>query len=136
MCVLFTWYIYCCYGSSLRTNPLALSLGQVKLDSDKWKLWKNLFEQIEKISKFGFRASKRKKMTKTAVNVCSNSLTWQIKNTFLDNNLSIRCKSISLCFCCPIWRIVSKKQQGFIILCIQVCFLLSKFLLPHLLFSS
>jgi len=28
---------------SLRTNPLARNLGQVKLDSDKWKLWKNLF---------------------------------------------------------------------------------------------
>ena len=30
--------------SSLRANPLAWSLGQVKLDLDKWKLWKNLFE--------------------------------------------------------------------------------------------
>jgi len=26
---------------SLRTNPLARSLGQVKLVSGKWKLWKN-----------------------------------------------------------------------------------------------
>ena len=24
---------------------------------DKWKLWKNLFEQTENFSKFGFRAS-------------------------------------------------------------------------------
>jgi hypothetical protein len=29
---------------SLHANPLAWSLGQVKLDSDKWKLWKNLLE--------------------------------------------------------------------------------------------
>jgi hypothetical protein len=29
---------------SLRANPLARSPGQVKLDPDKWKLWKNLFE--------------------------------------------------------------------------------------------
>jgi len=29
---------------SLRANPLARSQGQVKLNSDKWKLWKNLFE--------------------------------------------------------------------------------------------
>jgi len=28
---------------SLRANPLAWSPGQVKLDSDKWKLLKNLF---------------------------------------------------------------------------------------------
>jgi hypothetical protein len=31
-------YIY-----SLRANPLARSPGQVKLDSDKWKLWKNCY---------------------------------------------------------------------------------------------
>jgi hypothetical protein len=31
-----------CY--SLRANPLARSLGQGKLDSDKWKLWKNLLQ--------------------------------------------------------------------------------------------
>ena len=30
--------------NSLCTNPLAQCPGQVKLDSDKWKLWKNLFE--------------------------------------------------------------------------------------------
>jgi len=30
--------------SSLLANPLAQSQGQVKLDSDKWKLWKNLFQ--------------------------------------------------------------------------------------------
>jgi hypothetical protein len=29
---------------SLRSNPLAPSPGQVKLDSDKWRLWNNLFE--------------------------------------------------------------------------------------------
>jgi len=29
---------------NLRANPLTQSLGQVKLDSDKWKLWKNFFE--------------------------------------------------------------------------------------------
>ena len=29
---------------SLHANPLARSPGQVKLDSDKWKLWENLFE--------------------------------------------------------------------------------------------
>jgi hypothetical protein len=33
--------------SSLRANPLARSLGQVKLDLDKWKLRKNMFEYIE-----------------------------------------------------------------------------------------
>ena len=43
---------------SLCVNPLAQSLGQVKLDSDKWKLWKNLFEKIENFSKFGFRANR------------------------------------------------------------------------------
>jgi hypothetical protein len=32
--------VYC----SLHANPLARSLEQVKLDLDKWKLWKNLFE--------------------------------------------------------------------------------------------
>ena len=32
---------------SFRTNSLARSPGQEKLDSDKWKLWKNLFEYIE-----------------------------------------------------------------------------------------
>ena len=29
---------------SLHANPLARSPGQVKLDSDKWQLWKNLLE--------------------------------------------------------------------------------------------
>jgi len=29
--------------TSLCANPLVQSLGQVKLDSNKWKLWKNLF---------------------------------------------------------------------------------------------
>jgi len=29
---------------SIRVNPIAPSPGQVKLDLDKWKLWKNLFE--------------------------------------------------------------------------------------------
>ena len=29
---------------TLHANPLAQSPGQVKQDSDKWKLWKNLFE--------------------------------------------------------------------------------------------
>jgi len=42
---------------SLHANPLAWSLGQVKLDSDKWKLWKNLLEWIDFFSKFGFRES-------------------------------------------------------------------------------
>ena len=28
----------------LRSNPLARSPGQVKLDSNKWKLWKNVFK--------------------------------------------------------------------------------------------
>ena len=32
--------MYC----SLRANPLARSPGQVKLDSDKWKLWKNKYK--------------------------------------------------------------------------------------------
>ena len=45
---------------SLCTNPLARSPGQVKLDSDMWKLWKNLFELVENLSKFGFRASRWK----------------------------------------------------------------------------
>ena len=47
---------------SLCTNPLARSPGQVKLDSDMWKLWKNLFELVENLSKFGFRASRWKKI--------------------------------------------------------------------------
>jgi len=29
---------------SLHANTLARRPGQVKLDSNKWKLWKNLFE--------------------------------------------------------------------------------------------
>jgi len=32
------------WGNSLRDNPLARRPGQVKLDSDKWKFWKKLFE--------------------------------------------------------------------------------------------
>jgi len=32
------------YMHSLRANPLACSPEQVKLNSNKWKLWKNLFE--------------------------------------------------------------------------------------------
>jgi hypothetical protein len=48
--------------SSLRANPLVWSLRQVKLDSDKWKIWKNLFEQIEFFSKFRFWASRWKKL--------------------------------------------------------------------------
>ena len=57
------YVISVCVGftHSLLANPLAQSPGQVKLNSDKWKLWKNLFEWIEKISKFGFRASMWKK---------------------------------------------------------------------------
>jgi hypothetical protein len=39
-----------------------MALGQVKLDSDMWKLWKNLFELVENLSKFGFRASRWKKL--------------------------------------------------------------------------
>ena len=34
---------------------------KVKLDLNKWKLWKNLFQSIENFSKFGFRASRWKK---------------------------------------------------------------------------
>jgi hypothetical protein len=34
------------------------NIGQVKLDSDKWKLGKNLFEIIENLSKFGFWTSR------------------------------------------------------------------------------
>jgi len=30
------------YICSLHANPLVRNQGQVKLDSDKWKLWKNL----------------------------------------------------------------------------------------------
>jgi hypothetical protein len=30
--------------SSLRINPLPWSMGQVKLNSNKWKLWKNLLK--------------------------------------------------------------------------------------------
>jgi hypothetical protein len=41
----------------LHVNPLARNQEQVKLDSDEWKLWKNLFEYIELFSIFGFRAS-------------------------------------------------------------------------------
>jgi hypothetical protein len=32
------------HSNSLRANPLARSPEKVKLDSDKWKLSKNLFE--------------------------------------------------------------------------------------------
>ena len=39
--------IYIMAVSSLHANPNARSPGQVKLDSDKWKLWQNLFEWIE-----------------------------------------------------------------------------------------
>jgi len=38
--------LQCCFFidfDRLRANPLAGSPGQVKLESDKWKLWKNLF---------------------------------------------------------------------------------------------
>jgi hypothetical protein len=44
---------------SLRGNPLAQSLGQVKLYSDKWKriCFNNFF-----LSKFGFRATSWKKL--------------------------------------------------------------------------
>jgi hypothetical protein len=38
------WTVCLKLFNSLCTNPLAWSLWQVKLDSDKWKLWKNLFE--------------------------------------------------------------------------------------------
>ena len=39
--------ILICYDSPC-TSPLAPSPGQVKLDLDKWKLWKNLFELLNK----------------------------------------------------------------------------------------
>ena len=57
--------------SSLRANPLARSPGKVKLDSDKWKLWKNLFEWIEKFSKFGCRASRWKKLRQRNYRYCA-----------------------------------------------------------------
>jgi hypothetical protein len=38
-------------NTSLHTNPLARSPGQVKLDSEKWKLWEILFQKIENVSK-------------------------------------------------------------------------------------
>jgi len=60
---------FCFYCSSnckdvdnIHANPLARSTGQVKLDSDKWKLWKNLFEYDSNFSKFGFWASRWKKL--------------------------------------------------------------------------
>ena len=44
------------------------TLTHLPVARDKWKLWKNLFEQIEKFSKFGFRASRWKKIkAKTAI---------------------------------------------------------------------
>ena len=63
--------------NSLHANPLALSLGhivesgvkhhqvklipgQVKLDSDKWKLWMYLFKLTVIFSKLGFRGSRWK----------------------------------------------------------------------------
>ena len=55
--------IICCYTYSPRANPLVRSLGQVNLDSDKWKLLKNLFEYFFFFfSKFGFRASRWNKL--------------------------------------------------------------------------
>ena len=56
------WNLPNVIGSSLCVNLLARSPGQVKLDSDKWKLWKNLFEYIIFFSKFGFRTSRWKKI--------------------------------------------------------------------------
>ena len=46
------------------SNPLARSPGQVKLDSDKWKLWTNILNTGKWIffSKFGFRASRWKRL--------------------------------------------------------------------------
>ena len=35
----------CRISCSLCANPLARSPGQVQLDSDKWKLWKNFFNK-------------------------------------------------------------------------------------------
>ena len=66
------YVISVCVGftHSLLANPLAQSPEQVKLDSDKWKLWKNLFEWIEFFSKFGFRSSRWLKIkTKTSLNI-------------------------------------------------------------------
>ena len=56
------WNLPNVIGSSLYVNLLARSPGQLKLDSDKWKLWKNLFEYIIFFSKFGFRTSRWKKI--------------------------------------------------------------------------
>jgi hypothetical protein len=42
------------YCLSLCTNPLAQNPRQVKLDSDKWKLWKNLYEEIENFLNLAF----------------------------------------------------------------------------------
>ena len=56
---------------SLHADPLAGSLGQVNLDSDKWKLWKNLFELIEKKFNLAFLQVGEKIKAKT-VNVQSN----------------------------------------------------------------
>ena len=39
--------IYIVAVGSLRVNPIARIPGQIKLDSDKWKIWQNLFEWIE-----------------------------------------------------------------------------------------
>jgi hypothetical protein len=52
---------------SLNVNLLAQRPGQEKLDSDKWKFSNakkkmNLFDYIENFSKFGFRASRWKKL--------------------------------------------------------------------------
>ena len=44
VCWLITMCRFRYSDGSLHANPLAWHLGQVKLDSDKWKLWKNLFE--------------------------------------------------------------------------------------------
>jgi hypothetical protein len=60
----------------LQANPLARSPGQVKLDSGKWKLWKKfVFNIYNFFSKFGFRASRWKKIKAKTV------LIWYMGNT-------------------------------------------------------
>ena len=47
---------------NLHSNSLARSPGQVKPDSNKRNLWKNLFELIEHFSNFGFWARRWQKL--------------------------------------------------------------------------
>ena len=66
-------FLYHC--NSLQANPLPWSPGQVKLDSDTWKLWKNVWINGFFFSKFGFRASRWKKVRqRLPLKICCHKL--------------------------------------------------------------